>query len=27
LEGVLFGWLVPGRRDDKKASPREDHDA
>jgi hypothetical protein len=24
LEGLLFGWLVPGRRDDKKAGPRDD---
>lgn len=24
LEGILFGWLVPGRRDDKKAGPRDD---
>jgi hypothetical protein len=27
LEGVLFGWLVPGARKDKKARPWEDHDA
>lgn len=27
LEGALFGWLVPGRHDDKRAGPREDHDA
>ena len=25
LEGLLFGWLVPGRRDDKRAG-REDQD-
>ena|SRR5688572_30099246 len=24
LEGILFGWLVPGRREDKKAGPRDD---
>jgi hypothetical protein len=24
LEGILFGWLVPGRRDDKTAGPRDD---
>lgn len=24
LEGVLFGWLVPGRRDDKSAGPRDE---
>jgi hypothetical protein len=27
LEGFLFGWLVPGRREDKKAGPRENRDA
>jgi hypothetical protein len=27
LEGILFGWLVPGRRDDKKGRVRDDHDA
>jgi putative signal transducing protein len=27
LEGILFGWLVPGRRKDRKAGSREDHDA
>ena len=27
LEGVLFGWLVPGRHDDKRSIPREDKDA
>jgi hypothetical protein len=27
LEGILFGWLVPNRREDKKTTPREDHDA
>jgi hypothetical protein len=27
LEGLLFGWLVPGRRQDKKAAPRQDHDS
>jgi hypothetical protein len=27
LEGFLFGWLVPGRREDKRAGPREHHDA
>jgi hypothetical protein len=27
LESILFGWLVPGRRDDKRSGPREDHDA
>ena len=26
LEGVLFGWLVPGRRDAGKDASREDHD-
>ena len=24
LEGVLFGWLVPGRRNDKKTGPRDE---
>jgi hypothetical protein len=24
LEGVLFGWLVPGRREDKRAGPRDE---
>jgi hypothetical protein len=24
LEGVLFGWLVPGRRDDKSGKPHDD---
>jgi len=27
LEGLLFGWLVPGRRDDRKAGSRDDRDA
>jgi hypothetical protein len=27
IEGMLFGWLVPGVRNDKKARPGEDHDA
>lgn len=27
LEGLLSGWLVPGRREDKRAVPREHHDA
>ena len=26
LEGVLFGWLVPGRRGDRKDASGEDHD-
>jgi Putative prokaryotic signal transducing protein len=26
LEGVLFGWLVPGRRNDKRVGVREDQD-
>lgn len=26
LEAILFGWLVPGRRDDKSVRSREDHD-
>ena len=26
LEGILFGWLVPGRRDEGKARSQEDHD-
>lgn len=24
LEGILFGWLVPGRRDDRKSGSRDD---
>ncbi|HWN07199.1 MAG TPA: DUF2007 domain-containing protein [Steroidobacteraceae bacterium] len=24
LEGFLFGWLVPGRRNDKKTDPRDE---
>jgi hypothetical protein len=24
LEGVLFGWLVPGRREDKRPGPRDE---
>jgi Putative prokaryotic signal transducing protein len=24
LEGILFGWLVPGRRDDKKPGTRDE---
>jgi hypothetical protein len=27
LEGVLFGWLVPGNRSDKKRAFRDDRDA
>jgi hypothetical protein len=26
FEGVMFGWLVPGRRDERKDARREDHD-
>ena len=26
LEAILFGWVVPGRRDDKSARPSEHHD-
>ena len=26
LEGFLFGWLVPGRRDGRKAASRDDSD-
>ena len=26
LEGVLFGWLVPGRRDTRKTASREDRE-
>ena len=26
LEAALFGWLVPGRRDDKSVRSREGHD-
>ena len=26
LEGILFGWLIPGRRDDKRAGLRKDQD-
>jgi len=26
LEGFLFGWVVPGRREDKKVAPERDHD-
>ena len=27
LEGLLFGWLVPGRREDKNSGTRDDHEA
>ena len=27
LEGILFGWLVPGRRDVRSDASREEHDA
>lgn len=27
LEGILLGWLVPGRREDKKSGGRDDPDA
>jgi ligand-binding sensor protein len=27
LEGILSGWLVPGRHEDKRTRPREDPDA
>jgi hypothetical protein len=27
LEGLLLGWLVPGRREGKNRGSREDHDA
>jgi hypothetical protein len=26
LESLLFGWLVPGRREDKAVEPRDDDD-
>jgi hypothetical protein len=27
LEGLLLGWLVPGRREDKTSEPRDGHDS
>jgi hypothetical protein len=26
LEGLFFGWLIPNRREDKKAAPPQDQD-
>jgi hypothetical protein len=27
LEGIIAGWLVPGRHEDKRTRPSEDHDS